>query len=373
MWDASMSEKCGYKHFMLKEIHEQPRAIRDTFGRYADKETFRIHFDEMNLTEEELRSFEKIYIIACGTSYHAGLIGKHMLERYARVPVEVDIASEFRYRFPLFPEKCLTIAISQSGETADTLAAMRLVKENGARIVSICNVVGSTVTRESDGIIYTHAGPEIGVASTKAFTTQVVALYLFTVHLAHLRGTLPSDRCNDMVRCLFSLPEKLEKVLGRDGEISSLASLFYGKKDFLYLGRSFGYPIAMEGALKLKEISYIHAEAYAAGEMKHGPIALINEEMPVVALAPRSGTYDKILSNIEEVKARGGTVIAIATEGDDRIREKADHVLYIPEAPEELTTLFMAITLQLMAYHVADRRGCEIDQPRNLAKSVTVE
>lgn len=289
------------------------------------------------------------------------------------VAVEVDIASEFRYRSPLFPENCLTLAISQSGETADTLAAIRQAKENGAKVLSICNVVGSSVARESDGMIYTHAGPEIGVASTKAFTTQIIALYLFTLYLAGIRNPGSAVQCKKLLESLHSLPEELDRVLAKTEEIRSLALLFKGKTDFLYLGRSFGFPVALEGALKLKEISYIHAEGYPAGEMKHGPIALINEEMPVVALAPRSATYDKILSNIEEVKARGGIVIALATEGDDRIREKADHVFYIPDAPEELSTLFMAIPLQLLAYYVADCRGCEIDQPRNLAKSVTVE
>ena len=372
-WDPAMAEKGGYKHFMLKEIHEQPRAIRDTFGRYVIKEGSEIYFDQANISEQELKSIDKIYIIACGTSYHAALIGKLMLERHSKIQVEVDIASEFRYRSPLFPGKCLTIAISQSGETADTLAALKQAKENGSRVLSICNVVGSSVTRESDGVIYTHAGPEIGVASTKAFTTQVVALYLFAIHLAVLRGHLLPARAKEMVTGLYEIPEMLEKVLLRENEIRSLASLFHEKKDFLYLGRSYAFPIAMEGALKLKEISYIHAEGYPAGEMKHGPIALINEEMPVVALAPRSSTYDKILSNIEEVKARAGRVIAIATDGDDRITEKADHVFYIPEASEELTTLLMMIPLQLLAYHIADCRGCEIDQPRNLAKSVTVE
>jgi glucosamine--fructose-6-phosphate aminotransferase (isomerizing) len=373
MWDASMAEKCGYKHFMLKEIYEQPRAIRDTFGRYITKEKAEIHFDEINLAPQELRAADKIYIIACGTSYHAALVGKLMLERYAKVSVEVDIASEFRYRCPLFPQNCLTIAISQSGETADTLAAIRQAKGNGSRVVSICNVVGSSVARESDGVIYTNAGPEIGVASTKAFTTQVVALYLFTLYFALQKGTINRERAKEMAEALYSIPERMEGILAKSGQIHSLAGLFYQKRDFLYLGRAYAYPIAMEGALKLKEISYIHAEGYPAGEMKHGPIALINEEMPVVALAPKSATYDKILSNIEEVKARGGIVIALATEGDDRIREKADHIFYIPEAPEELATLFMAIPLQLLAYHVADCRGCEIDQPRNLAKSVTVE
>jgi glucosamine--fructose-6-phosphate aminotransferase (isomerizing) len=372
-WDASMAEKCGYKHFMLKEIYEQPRAVRDTFGRYLDKGKGEINFDEMEINNEELKSIQKIYLIACGTSYHAALIGKLMIEQYAQVPVEVDIASEFRYRSPLFPEKCLTIAISQSGETADTLAAIKQAKENGSKVISICNVVGSSATRESHGVIYTHAGPEIGVASTKAFTTQLIALYLFTIRLASLRGMI-SDTCRkEMVEGLYLVPEKMETILMRSEEIKGLAFQYHQKKDFLYLGRSFAFPIALEGALKLKEISYIHAEGYPAGEMKHGPIALIDEEMPVVALTPMGRTYDKILSNIEEVKARSGIVIAIASEGDDRIREKADHVFYIPDASEELNTLLMTIPLQLLAYYIADYRGCDIDQPRNLAKSVTVE
>ena len=373
LWDASMAEKSGYKHFMLKEIHEQPRAIRDTFWRYVDKEKAEIHFDEMKIKDEELRSIQKIYITACGTSYHAALIGKLMLERYAQVSVEVDIASEFRYRSPLFPENCLTIAISQSGETADTLAAIRLAKEKGASILSICNVVGSSVTRESHGVIYTNAGPEIGVASTKAFTTQVTALYLFALHLASIKGMISDDFRKERIKFLYSIPQKLEIILKKNEEIKCLARLFHQKRDFLYLGRSFAFPIALEGALKLKEISYIHAEGYPSGEMKHGPIALIDEEMPVVVLAPEGGTYDKLLGNIEEVKARGGTVIAIATQGDGRIGDKADHVFYLPETSEELNTLLMAIPLQLLAYYIADFRGCDIDQPRNLAKSVTVE
>lgn len=373
VWDASMAEKCGYKHFMLKEIHEQPRAVQDTLGRYIDKGKAEIHFDAMNLNVEELKAVQKIYIIACGTSYHAALIGKLMIEQHAQVPVEVDIASEFRYRCPLIPENCLTIAISQSGETADTLAAIKQAKQKGAKIISICNAVGSSVTRDSHGVIYTQAGPEIGVASTKAFTTQVIALYLFTIHLATIRGKISDSRRREMVEAAYPLSKELENLFMKEGEIKSLASTFHTKKDFLYLGRSFAFPIALEGALKLKEISYIHAEGYPAGEMKHGPIALIDEEMPVVALAPKSATYDKILGNIEEVKARGGTVIAIATEGDTRIREKADHIFYVPDASEELNTLLMTIPLQLLAYYIADYRGCEIDQPRNLAKSVTVE
>jgi glutamine---fructose-6-phosphate transaminase (isomerizing) len=373
VWDASMAEKCGYKHFMLKEIHEQPRAVQDTLGRYIDRGKAEIHFDAMNLNDEELKAVQKIYIIACGTSYHAALIGKLMIEQHAQVPVEVDIASEFRYRCPLIPENCLTIAISQSGETADTLAAIKQAKQKGSKIISICNAVGSSVTRDSHGVIYTQAGPEIGVASTKAFTTQVIALYLFTIHLATIRGKISDSRRREMVEAAYLLSKELENLFMKEGEIKSLASMFHTKSDFLYLGRSFAFPIALEGALKLKEISYIHAEGYPAGEMKHGPIALIDEEMPVVALAPKSATYDKILGNIEEVKARGGTVIAIATEGDTRIREKADHVFYVPDASEELNTLLMNIPLQLLAYYIADYRGCEIDQPRNLAKSVTVE
>ena len=373
LWDPSMAEKGGYKHFMLKEIHEQPQAVRDTIGRYVRRETGEVHFDEINLSEEDLKSVQKIYILACGTSYHAALIGKLLLERYAQVQVEADIASEFRYRSPLFPENCLAIAISQSGETADTIAAIRQAKDKGAKILSICNVLGSSASRESHGVIYTLAGPEIGVASTKAFTTQVIALYLFATYLSCLRGNI-SDACRkEMIEALYLLPGKFEGLLNKTDAIKSVASIFREKKDFLYLGRSFAFPIAMEGALKLKEISYIHAEAYAAGEMKHGPIALIDEEMPVVALTPKCSTYDKVLGNIEEVKARGGTVIAVATDGDNRVKEKADHVFYVPEAPEELSALLMTLPLQLLAYYIADLRGCHIDQPRNLAKSVTVE
>jgi glucosamine--fructose-6-phosphate aminotransferase (isomerizing) len=358
---------------MLKEIYEQPRTIRETLARYVGGENDDIHLDEMNMDEKVLNSIRKIDLIACGTSYHAALIGKLMIERYTKIPVEVDIASEFRYRSPLVPKNCLAIAISQSGETADTLAAMKQSKEKGAKVLAICNAVGSSATRESDGVIYTCAGPEIGVASTKAFTTQLAALYLFTMKLAFCKGMISKDYQREMIDALSTIPEKMERILTESNRIKSVASLFHTRKNFLYLGRSFAFPIALEGALKLKEISYIHAEGYAGGEMKHGPIALIDEAMPVVVLAPRCETYDKLIGNVEEVKARGATVIAIATEGDTRIGEKADHVFNVPETLEELNPLLMVLPLQLLAYHIADYKGRDIDQPRNLAKSVTVE
>jgi glucosamine--fructose-6-phosphate aminotransferase (isomerizing) len=375
-----MAEKGGYKHFMLKEIFEQPRAIRDTTLGRVGQETGHIFLDEMDITPAEFQSFTQVKIIACGTSWHAALAGKFMIEKLARIPVEVDYGSEFRYRDPIISSDILTVVISQSGETADTRAAQWEAKRKGSKTLAICNVVGSMITREAHGTIYTHAGPEIGVASTKAFTGQLTALYLFALHLGEVRGVLDPVRAKQLVRELTLLPGKLEQLLTRDEECEDLAKTYVRVQDFLFLGRGIHYPIALEGALKLKEISYIHAEGYPAGEMKHGPNALIDENLPVVVIATcdqkdaNSVTrYEKTMSNLKEVKARSGKVIALATEGDEEIKEAADHVLYIPQAPDELSAILEIVPLQLLAYHIAVRRGCDVDQPRNLAKSVTVE
>ncbi len=379
-WDPIMAEKGGFKHFMLKEIYEQPRSVRDTTLGRVSQDTGQIFLGEMEIEPAEFRSLEKMNITACGTSWHAGLAGKFMIERLARVPVEVDYASEWRYRDPIIGANTMTMVISQSGETADTIAAQREAKARGSKTLAICNVVGSMITREAHGTIYTHAGPEIGVASTKAFTGQLTALYLFALHLGEVRGVLSPERAKELVRELTLLPGKLEQLLTRDEECEDLAKIYVRVQDFLFLGRGIHYPIALEGALKLKEISYIHAEGYPAGEMKHGPNALIDENLPVVVIAtcdskdPNSVTrYEKTMSNLKEVKARSGKVIALATEGDEEIKEAADHVLYIPQAPDELSAILEIVPLQLLAYHIAVRRGCDVDQPRNLAKSVTVE
>jgi glucosamine--fructose-6-phosphate aminotransferase (isomerizing) len=379
-WDPIMAEKGGFKHFMLKEIYEQPRAVRDTTLGRVSQDSGQIFLDEMEIAPAEFRSLEKMNITACGTSWHAGLAGKFMIERLARVPVEVDYASEWRYRDPIIGANTITLVISQSGETADTIAAQREAKARGSKTLAICNVVGSMITREAHGTIYTHAGPEIGVASTKAFTGQLTALYLFALHLGEVRGVLDPARAQELVRELTLLPGKLEQLLTRDEECEDLAKIYVRVQDFLFLGRGIHYPIALEGALKLKEISYIHAEGYPAGEMKHGPNALIDENLPVVVIATRDRMdansvtrYEKTMSNLKEVKARSGKVIALATEGDEEIQEAADHVLYIPQAPDELSAILEIVPLQLLAYHIAVRRGCDVDQPRNLAKSVTVE
>jgi glucosamine--fructose-6-phosphate aminotransferase (isomerizing) len=379
-WDPILAEKGGFKHFMQKEIFEQPRAVRDTLLGRISLETGRIFLDEMNITEEEFRNFRDIKIVACGTSWHAALAGKFMIERLAGVPVEVDYGSEFRYRDPIVNPHTLTILISQSGETADTLAAQREAKQKGSKTLAICNVVGSMMTREASGTIYTHAGPEIGVASTKAFTAQLTALVLVALYLARVRGFGTEEQTRTLMRELTRLPQKLETILQRDEEIEDLARQLFRHTDFLYLGRGIHYPIALEGALKLKEISYIHAEGYPAGEMKHGPNALIDENLPVVVLATRDETdpasllrYEKTVSNIKEVKSRDGIVISVVTEGDRLAREASDHVIEIPPAPELLLPILEVVPLQLLAYHIAVRRGCDVDQPRNLAKSVTVE
>jgi len=379
-WDPIMAEKGGFKHFMLKEIYEQPRAVRDTTLGRVSQDTGHIFLDEMEISEAELRALRKINIAACGTSWHAGQAGKFMIETLARVPVEVDYASEWRYRDPIVGPDTITLVISQSGETADTIAAQREAKSKGSKTLAICNVVGSMITREAAGTIYTHAGPEIGVASTKAFTGQLTALYLFALYLAQVRGTMTSEQTRTAVQELTRIPGKLEQILTHDEACEELAKHYQRAQDFLFLGRGIHYPIALEGALKLKEISYIHAEGYPAGEMKHGPNALIDENLPVVIIVTRdannSGSmvrYEKTMSNLKEVKARSGVVIALATEGDEEIKEAADHVLYVPAAPEELAPILEIVPLQLLAYHIAVRRGCDVDQPRNLAKSVTVE
>src|SRR5712671_1781360 len=379
-WDPIMAEKGGFKHFMLKEIYEQPRAVRDTTLGRVSQDTGHIFLDQMEITEAEFRAAKKINITACGTSWHAGQAGKFMIESLARVPVEVDYASEWRYRDPIIAPDTITLVISQSGETADTIAAQREAKAKGSHTLAICNVVGSMITREASGTIYTHAGPEIGVASTKAFTCQLVALYLFALYLAQVRCTMTVEQARAAVREITLIPGKLEQLLTRDEQCEELAKRYQRAHDFLFLGRGIHYPIALEGALKLKEVSYIHAEGYPAGEMKHGPNALIDENLPVVIIATRDVNnpgsmvrYEKTISNLKEVKARSGIVIALATEGDEEIKEAADHVIYIPPAPEELLPILEIVPLQLLAYHIAVRRGCDVDQPRNLAKSVTVE
>ncbi|MBI1740895.1 MAG: glutamine--fructose-6-phosphate transaminase (isomerizing) [Candidatus Koribacter versatilis] len=379
-WDPIMAEKGGFKHFMLKEIYEQPRTIRDTTLGRVSQDSGQVFLDEMQVTEAEFKALKKINIAACGTSWHAALAGKFMIETLARVPVEVDYASEWRYRDPIMAPDTITLLISQSGETADTIAAQREAKAKGSKTLAICNVVGSMITREAAGTIYTHAGPEIGVASTKAFSGQLTALYLFALYLAQLRGAMTPDQARALVQQLTHIPGKLEQILTHDQVCDELAKTYVRAQDFLFLGRGIHYPIALEGALKLKEISYIHAEGYPAGEMKHGPNALIDENLPVVIIAtrdvnsPASMTrYEKTISNLQEVKARSGQVIALATEGDEEIGTNADHVLYTPPAPEELSAILEIVPLQLLAYHIGVRRGCDVDQPRNLAKSVTVE
>jgi glutamine---fructose-6-phosphate transaminase (isomerizing) len=381
-WDPIMAEKGGYKHFMQKEIFEQPRAVRDTLLGRISQDTGRVFLDEMRITEDQFRAFDRVRIVACGTSWHSALAGKFMIERLARLPVEVDYGSEFRYRDPILDSKTLTVCISQSGETADTLAAQREAKSKGSPTLAICNVMGSMITREAAGTILTHAGPEIGVASTKAFTAQLTALLLLAIRLGELHGKLYPEAAKELLQEFTRIPHKIEQVLQADatGLYETLARQFFRFTDFLYLGRGIHYPIALEGALKLKEISYIHAEGYPAGEMKHGPNALIDENLPVVVLATRDESdpdsvtlYEKSVSNIKEVKARDGIVIAIVTANDHLAREAADHVIELPPAPDLLVPLLEIIPLQLLAYHIAVRLGCDVDQPRNLAKSVTVE
>ena len=377
LWDPVMAERAGYKHFMLKEIFEQPRAARETVLGRVSEEQSRVFLEEVNLDERALLSVEKLVVLACGTSWHAGLVGKYLLEELAQIPTEVDYGSEYRYRNPIVDDRTLAIVITQSGETADTLAALREARRKGARSIAICNVVGSMATRESDGTVYTHAGPEIGVASTKAFTSQLVALYLLALYLGQTRGTLTPERARPHISALLRLPGLIEQALKCAPQIEEIAARFYTRSDFLYLGRGINDPIALEGALKLKEISYIHAEGYPAGEMKHGPIALIDEQMPVVAIAPHDAVFDKMLGNIQEAKARGGSVVALTTPGDDKLTSlldpERDFAITLPEAPPLLMPLLAVVPLQLLAYDIAVRRGCDVDQPRNLAKSVTVE
>ena len=376
-WDPVMAEKAGYKHFMLKEIFEQPWAVKETVLGRASVETGRVYLQEIEIPDETLRQVERVIILACGTSWHAGLVGKFLIESLARVHVDVDYGSEYRYRDPIVSKNTLAIVITQSGETADTLAALREAKRKGARSISICNVVGSMATRETEGTVYTHAGPEIGVASTKAFTSQLVALQLFALYLGQIRGVLKPEDAKPHLDALTQLPLLLEQTLKCDQQIEEVARRFYQRSDFLYLGRGINYPIALEGALKLKEISYIHAEGYPAGEMKHGPIALIDERMPIVTLAPHDHVFEKMIGNIQEAKARGGSVIAVTTDGNDGIRELLvpgqDVLISVPASHPLLTPVLMVVPLQLLAYHIAIRRGCDVDQPRNLAKSVTVE
>ena len=372
-WNPLMAEKGGYKHFMLKEIFEQPRAVIDTIrGRLLEEEGNAL-LEGIQLDQKTLKKIHRVFLIACGTSYHAGLVGKFLIEGYARIPVEVDIGSEFRYRNPVIGEGDLLVAISQSGETADTLAAMREGKRRGARTLAICNVVEASLARDADSVVYTHAGPEIGVASTKAFVTQLVILFLLSLRMGRELGVLSRKEGKTLVKELIRLPHLMEKTLKSSKQVAQIAKKYLHARDFLYLGRGINYPIALEGALKLKEISYVHSEGYPAGEMKHGPIALIDKEMPVVVLATKNEVYDKVRSNIEEVRAREGKVIALASLSDRAIGKKVDEVIFIPETLPALTPILLTIPLQLLAYYMADFKGTDVDQPRNLAKSVTVE
>jgi glucosamine--fructose-6-phosphate aminotransferase (isomerizing) len=372
-WDPVSAEKGGFDHFMQKEIFEQPRSLRDTLGTRMHEELLDVDLDGIDLSPAAVKSLERVTLVACGTAYYACLVGKYLIEQLAGIPCEVDLASEYRYRKPVVGQHCLLVPVSQSGETADTLAALREGKARGARVLAVCNTRDSAIARESHDVLYTIAGPEIGVASTKCFTAQYLALYLLAMKLGIARGTLDAEQLHAMFAELRSLPRMVEKTLALDAEIRAVAQKYFRSTNFLFLGRGIMYPIALEGALKLKEISYIHAEGYAAGEMKHGPIALIDQNMPVVVIANRSPVYDKMISNLEQVRARDGQVIAIASEGDTAIDEKADAVIRIPELGEHLTALLATIPVQLLAYHVAALKGTDVDQPRNLAKSVTVE
>ena len=379
-WTPAMAEKGGYRHFMLKEIHEQPRAVQDTFAGRISLDSGQIFLGDSGLADEVLAGIERIHIVACGTSWHAALVGKYLLEEMARIPVEVDYGSEFRYRDPILNGGCLVVAISQSGETADTLAAVREAKAKHARVLAVCNVVGSMLSREADGTLYTRSGPEIGVASTKAFTTQLVVLFLLALHLAQMRRRISRAQAAALLADLTRVPQCIQAMLAREDLYRKIAGALFKKYNFLYLGRGIHFPIALEGALKLKEISYIHAEGYPAGEMKHGPNALIDGDLPVVALAaidpsnPKSLLrYEKMLSNIQEVKAREGVVIAVGTEGDRRLGTMCDYVIHVPPISDYLVPILLAVPLQMLAYHIAMLRGCDVDQPRNLAKSVTVE
>jgi glucosamine--fructose-6-phosphate aminotransferase (isomerizing) len=379
-WDPILAEKGGFKHFTLKEIYEQPRAVRDTILGRVSPETGDVCLDDMEISDEDFRAFRDVKIIAAGTSRHAGLAGKVMIERLARVPAEVDYASEFRYRDPLVDSRTLTVLLTQSGETADTIAAQREAHAKGSKTLAICNVLGSMVPREANGVIYTHAGPEIGVSSTKTFTAQLAALLLFAVYLGRVRGILPPADARRLLQELTQLPKKLEAVLQKDEEVEDLARFFYRSTEFVFLGRGVHLPVALEGAMKMRKLSYVHAEAYPSGEMKHGPIAMVSEGLPVVVNAtcnwdsPWSRQrYERTLSNVKETKARGATIIALVTEGDTEMRAMADHTFVLPHTTGMLSTILEAVPLQLLAYHVGVLRGCDVDQPRNLAKSVTVE
>ncbi|KXG76941.1 Glutamine--fructose-6-phosphate aminotransferase [isomerizing] [Fervidicola ferrireducens] len=372
-WDAVAAEKGGYPHFMLKEIHEQPKALRDTMTGRLYPERGEVRLDDIKITKEELENLKKIFIVACGTAYHAGVVGKYIIEKLARLPVEVDLASEFRYREPMVGKDTLVIIISQSGETADTLAALRESKKLGARVLAITNVVGSSVSREADDVLYTWAGPEIAVASTKAYSTQLVALNLIALHFAKLLGTISGEEFAEIALALKKLPDQAKVILDSESEIKKMAEEYAQREHIFYIGRGLDYAVALEGALKLKEISYIHAEAYAAGELKHGTLALVTEGVPVISLVTQEHLYEKTLSNIKEVKARGAAVIALANEGNEDIAKSADRVMYIPKTHPMLTPVLAVIPLQLFAYYAAVARGCDVDKPRNLAKSVTVE
>ena len=376
-WNAGMAEKAGFKHFMLKEIYEQPQALINTLRGRIDPQSGRVELPEITMTAKELNNLERIALVACGTSWHAALVAKYWLEDWVGIPVEVDIGSEFRYRKLLLNKKVLTLSISQSGETADTLAGIRLASQLGSKVVTICNVVGSTMTREADATLYTHAGPEIGVASTKAFTSQLAALFLFGSYLGQVRKTLPANKVKQLGQAIIGLPPLLEEYIPvLQKQIQVVAERFYDSRNFLFVGRGLNFPIALEGALKLKEISYIHAEGYAAGELKHGPIALIDKDMPILGLVPKDNVYEKSISNIEEIRARQGQLILIGSKGDRQLKKITDHVLYMPKAPTmvpELNPILFTIPAQLLAYEIATLRGCDVYQPRNLAKSVTVE
>jgi len=372
-WNTSMAEKGGYRHFMLKEIFEQPRALADTISGRIMHDTGEVNLDEFGLDRDKLSKFKRIFIVACGTSWHAGLVGKYLIEEMARVPVEVDIASEFRYRDPVLSREDLFISITQSGETADTLAAQRLAKKLGATTLNICNVVGSTSSREADAVFYTRSGPEVGVASTKAFTAQLVAIYLFSVALGNAKGKLSSQDSIELLKNLMMVPDLIEKALENHTAMETIARDLHKNKAFLFLGRGINYPIALEGALKLKEISYIHAEGYPAGEMKHGPIALIDEGYPVLVLAPADNLYEKVISNVQEIKSRGGRIIMVTDDGNSEAERLADHILRVPVGHRLIMPMLFSIPLQLIAYHIGVFLGCDVDQPRNLAKSVTVE
>ena len=373
-WNPAMAEKGGFKHFMLKEIFEQPQAILNTVSGRIVPDTGEIDLPEIGLSREEIQNIERIALVACGTSWHAALVAKYWIEQWVGIPVDVDIASEFRYRRLLVSERVLTISISQSGETADTLAGIRLAASLGSKVVTICNVVGSTMTREADGVIYTHAGPEIGVASTKAFTSQLTALFMLTLYLSQERKTIGREKIKELGGALVDVAAVIDRILPvMQEQVRELIERYYDSRDFLFVGRGLNFPIALEGALKLKEISYIHAEGYAAGELKHGPIALIDKDMPVMALVPKDSVYQKTVSNVEEIKARQGRLLLIGTEGDTHLATLTEDVLYLPEVHEEVNPLLYTIPAQLLSYEIANRRGCDVDQPRNLAKSVTVE